>query len=126
MRHVMMTAALENMQRADDIALDIGVRVLNRVANACLCGQVDDLVEPLAGKQLLHRLAIGKIDPLHSEVIVLVEQRRARLLQRRIIVVVEVVDADNHIATLQQRFCGKETDETGGACDENFHACLNP
>ena len=77
MLYVVVATALENVQETDNVAIDIGVRILDRVAHARLCGEVNDLVELLFGKQRFHRLAIGEIDAGHFERVVVVEDRRA-------------------------------------------------
>ena len=44
--------------------------------------------------------------------------------QRDIVVVVEIVEANDGVTALEQLPGGVETDEAGGACDENFHAAV--
>lgn len=44
------------------------------------------------------------------------------LLETHIVIRVEIVDADDLIATLKQRPAGMKTDETGGTCHQDFHA----
>ena len=47
--------------------------------------------------------------------------RQPRLLQRDVVVVVEVVEPDDFVAALQQQLRGVEADEAGRAGDEEFH-----
>jgi hypothetical protein len=56
-----VAAAFENIGEADDVAVDVGVRVLQRIADAGLRGQVNDLVELFGGKQCVHAGAISDI-----------------------------------------------------------------
>jgi 16S rRNA U1498 N3-methylase RsmE len=78
------------------------MRVLDRVAHTGLRRQVNDPVEFLFGKQRVHRSTIGKIDAHHGEVLVVIENRGACLFEIHVVVVVEVVEADDRIATVQQ------------------------
>ena len=113
-------AAFEDVQRPDDVAVDVRVRVLERVANSGLGTEMHDSVELVFDKQRLHRRTIGEVDAGHGEGIVAVQDRRASLLQGYVVVIVEVVEADDRVAAFQQRLCGEEPDEAGGACDEDF------
>jgi hypothetical protein len=63
-----VAAAFENIGEADDVALDVGVRILQRVADAGLRGQVNDLVEFFGGKQRVHPGAISDIQFDEAEV----------------------------------------------------------
>ena len=51
------------------------------------------------------------------------ELRQAGLLQAGIVIAVQVVDADDGVAALEQSEAGVEADEAGGAGDQEFHGC---
>ena len=65
MLHGIVPAAFEDVQCAGDVAADVGVGLLERVAHARLRGQVYDAREFLAGEELRHRAVIGEIE-LHE------------------------------------------------------------
>ncbi len=69
------------MQRADDVAVDVSVRVFDRVANARLCREMYDLVELFLGKKRFDRRPVGKVDALHRKLIKLREYRGPCLLE---------------------------------------------
>jgi hypothetical protein len=109
-------------QRAGDVARDVDVRVLGRVADAGLGRQVHHPVGAMAGEGLLHRGTVGQVG-LHVGVARLVhEAGQARLLQVDVVVVVEAVEAHHLVPALQQAECDMAADEAGGAGDEDFHA----
>ena len=54
-----MAAALKNMEKPDEVALDIGVRVGQRVPYPSLGCQVHDALRPLARQHLSHAVAVG-------------------------------------------------------------------
>ena len=45
-----MTATLEYIEHADDVALDIAVRVLQRIPHTCLGSQMHDALKLLLGE----------------------------------------------------------------------------
>jgi len=122
---LVLPAAFEDVQGADNVTFDVGVRVFQRVTHARLGAEVRDLVEGVLGEQGFHRRAVGKVDASHFEAGVIVEDRGAGLFQRHVVVVVEVVEADDGVTAFEQRFGGEEADEAGGAGDEDFQDCLS-
>jgi len=71
-----------------------------------------------------HRLAVGKVNAQVGVIGVSGVTREPRFLDRRIIVVVMVVDADDGVAAFEQPQCEGGTDEAGGAGDEDFHRSI--
>ena len=49
------------MQKAPDIGVDIGVRVIERVADAGLRGEMDDALGLLLGKDRPHDLLVDEV-----------------------------------------------------------------
>ena len=56
-----MTAGLEHVEEADEIALQIGARVLDGVADARLGGEVHHDVEAVLGEQALDEGGIAQV-----------------------------------------------------------------
>lgn len=63
-----MAATFQNIGKAHDITLDIGVGVLHGVAHTRLGSKVDDALKLFGGKQLRNGCVIGNIHPLHPEI----------------------------------------------------------
>ena len=116
-----VAAAFEQVGEADDVGLHVGVRILQRVAHAGLRGEVDDGVEVAFFEQVFGHHAVGDVVFEEAEVGVGLQLFQSRELERRIIVVVEVVDADDFVAALEQNLCNMHADKTGGASNQNFH-----
>ena len=95
-------AALEHVERAGDVAVDVRLRVLERITHAGLRGQVDDARKFLAREQRLHAALVGEIHLHETELRLPLEDGEARALQVRVVVVVEVVEPDHFVATRQQ------------------------
>ncbi len=116
-----VAAAFEQVGEADDVRLHVGVRILQRVAHAGLRGEVDDGVEVAFLEQVFHHHAVGDVVLEEAEVGVGLELLQPRELQRRVVVVVEVVDADHFVAALQQDLRDVHADKPGGAGEQDFH-----
>src|SRR5436189_167644 len=72
-----------------------------RVTNAGRRGEVHDPRWPPRLEQGLHRRGIGDVDSLELKVLA-GQARQTRLLQRRIVVGVEVVDAEHLVAAVEE------------------------
>ncbi len=94
------------------------MRVRERVAHAGLRRQVDDARERVPREQRLHRGAVGEFDPLEREARMR-KPLQPRLLQPRVVVIIQVVDADHRLAARQQALSQVIADEAGSAGDEN-------
>ena len=100
---------------------DVGARIVERIADAGLRAEMDDPVDLGAGQRLFERLVIREID-LHEAEGSGVQPRSSGqplLLQPRIVIGIEIVDADHALAALEQRRGDMVADEAGGAGDED-------
>ena len=61
MLHRIMPAGFQDIVEANHIALDVGVGILNGVANTRLSGQVDNDIEVLLLKEVVNEGFIGKV-----------------------------------------------------------------
>ena len=107
----------------DEVGADIGRGVLDAVAHAGLRPEVDDAVESVGVGQALQRVGVGEIDPLEAEPLAEIARQPvdAGLLERGVVIVVEVVDPDDLLAAFEQGAAGRRTDETRGSGDEDGH-----
>ncbi len=83
-------------------ASDIGVRILDRVPDAGLCSQMNNLGEAIPLKQRFGVRAMSKIELLKAKTGIGFEQIQARQLEAGIIIVVDVVNA-NHVMAFRRR-----------------------
>ena len=119
-----MAAGLEHVEEADEVALEVGARVLDGVAHARLCGEVHHDVEAVLREQALDEGGIAQISSNESEAAVpvrLCEHRQAGLLDARVVVAVHVVQADNHVVGLLEKPLYQErADEAGCTGNQNL------
>jgi phosphoenolpyruvate-protein kinase (PTS system EI component) len=81
---------------------------------------VHDLVEFFCSEQRLHAFAVCQVETRHREAVVAVEKLRAGVLQRHIVVIVEVVEPDDSVPALEQYLRGVVADKPGRAGHEYF------
>ena len=123
----MAAARLENVVKANQIRLNVHIRVGDGIAHARLRRQVDDDGRGICGEDALHRLAVG--DAAAHKVPRRLGMRRrqpfnlgeAVFLDGHIIVVVHIVQPDNGRSAraaeqLHHQVCA---DKTGSAGDKD-------
>lgn len=114
-----VAAGLKNVEEADEVALEVGARVLDGVADARLGGEVHHDVEAVLGEQTLDECSVTQVAAHEGEAAVgigLGEHAQARILDAGVVIAVEVVETDNHIVGLIEQLLDEErADEAGGA-----------
>src|SRR5271165_5033352 len=108
MPHGMRATSLQHRQEAVDVRGDIGVRIDKRVAYACLRREMDHELRFSARKDGLHRASVRKVAAREGEGRELRKLFQPRLLQRDVVVGVEVVQSNDLSAPLKQAFRDKE------------------
>ena len=96
-----VATAFQDMGKADDVAVDVGERVLDGVAHAGLSSKVDDTLRLVGDKALFHGFAIAQIDAQVGVVWVAGMACQPCLFDGRVVVVVVVVDANDGVATFK-------------------------
>ena len=98
--------------------------MVDRVAHAGLRRQVQHPLGLELVKAAAQQRAVGQVAVDEAEPVARVQARQARLFQRRVVVAVEVVVADDLVAVGQQPLGGVVTDEAGGTGDENARQAI--
>jgi len=114
-----VAATFQNVEKAYDIGVDIGLRILQRVAHPGLRGKMDDRSELAVAEHGFREFAIGEIEPVKSEILVLAKNREPRLLECRIVIGIDIIYADNRAAMLKQPSREAKSDKACGAGDQN-------
>ena len=101
--------------------------MIERVADAGLRGEMDDALGLLLGKDRLDHLPVGKVRLDEMESVAALEPRKTRLFERDIIIGAHIVEPNDLIAAIEQPGRRVETDEAGGAGNQNAHVvCSTP
>ena len=116
-----VAAALEHVERAGHVAAHVGVRFLQRVAHARLCREVNDARKFLARKERTHRIVVREVQLLEAEVGLCGEPREPCLLQRDVIVLVEIVQTHHLVAAGQQLVRGVRPNESRRTGHQYLH-----
>jgi hypothetical protein len=118
----MMARALEDVHEANDIGIHVRMRVLDGIPHPGLGGQIHDGVERL--EQALHRFTVCDVRLDEPESSVRGQLRQASTLQGNVVVRVEVVDANDGIAALEETLAEMKPDETRCTGHEDFHDAI--
>lgn len=120
----MVAACLEDIEKAHEIALEVGARVLDGVADARLRREVHNDVEAVLREQAFDKGGVAQVATHEGEAAVCVglgQHAQARVLDAGVVVAVEVVEADNNVIGLIKQLLDEErTDEAGSARHEHF------
>ena len=95
-----VAAGLEHVEEADEVALEVGARVLDGVAYTRLRGEVHHDVEAVLGEQALDEGGVAQVAANEGEAAVgvyLGQHAQARVLDAGVVVAVEVVEADDGV-----------------------------
>ena len=117
----MVPAALQDVGEAGEVGVHVGHGVLDGVAHPGLGGQIDHplgLVRPEGGGDALPVL---DVQAQVGEAGMRQGAGQAGLLEAHVVIVVEVVDADDLVTPFEQAQGEGGTDEAGAAGDEYFH-----
>src|SRR6185437_16223498 len=119
MAATVVAAALEDIGEANEIGVHIRMRIDQRIAHARLRGEMHDMRKPVLGEQRGNAVAVGKVELDEAEAGMSGKLRETGILQLRIVIGVEVVEADNGAAAFQKSLGDVEADKTGGAGNED-------
>lgn len=119
-----VAAGLEHVEEADEVALQVGARVLDGVADARLGGEVHNDVEAVLCEQALDEGGVAQVAAHEGEAAVCVglcQHAQARVLDSGVVIAVEVVEADDGvIGRFEQLLRQKRPDEASSAGDKHF------
>lgn len=120
MLHLMMAARLENVEKADDVRVDIRARMVDAVPHTSLRREVDDnvrliLLEQRRDRRLIRQVALDK-----RECRILAQNLQPALLQADIIVIIEIIKADNRRPKPQQPLRQMKADKSRSAGDQDL------
>ncbi len=111
--------AFEDGQEADDVGIDVARGVFEAVAHAGLGPEMDNATGRVIGEQGGHAGTVGEVDRVVNVARLGLQPLQPGVLQGRVVIAVEVVDADHGLAARQQAAGGVKADETGRAGDED-------
>lgn len=120
--HAVVAAGFEHVAKADEVALDVGLRVGERVAHAGLRGQVNDALGLLSSKDGHQACCVCHVGFDEAELLPGAQLLQPGFFEGGIVVVVEVVQANDFVAACQQYECCVHANKAGRTCEEDFHS----
>ena len=123
MRDPAMARDLQQIQMAHHIRLDIGARILERIAHARLRAEMDDPVEVLIGETRFESGVIGEIGFDRDEAVArrVFDAGDAVALQLHRVIGIEAVETDDPLAPRAELFGNRRSDEPRRSGDQNRH-----
>jgi len=135
---LVMATGFQNVQESDQVALQVGIRVCNGIAHACLGGEVHDLVEFFFGKELVETFLVVDTHFHESAVLVLAALHQgaigevvaglfdaafaeATVLEADIVIVVNIVEAHDFIAAFRKHEHELGANKTCCTSNKNLH-----
>jgi len=119
--HGGVTASFQHVEGPGHVAVDVSLRILERVAHARLRRQVHDPREALAREQCADLRGVRQIELHEAEGGVAFEPLEARLLEGDVVVLVEIIETHHLVTLAEQPLRRRRPDEPGGACDQDLH-----
>ena len=121
MLHPRVATAFQNIDEADQIGIGIGMRVGDRVAHPRLRGQMHHAIKPVLIEESGHGRPVGQIDFAKGKARLPLKSSQSRQLERRIVIIVEIVDADHPRTRGQQTVRDMHADEACGTGHQDRH-----
>lgn len=121
MLHLIVSAAFEHIGEANQIGIDVSVRIFQRIAHTGLRGKIDNHIEFFRCEQCSDARRIGQIELDEAEGRRWREAFEAIFFQRDIVIIIHVVDTDDALPAREQPQGKMMADESGDAGDEDFH-----
>ena len=118
-------AGLQDIAETDQIGIDVGMGVFERIAHTGLGGEIDDPLRPVGAERPVNGFPIFQRNADFGEAGVIIEPRQAGFFQGDIVIVVDVVDADDFVPARQQRVRQSRADESRGTRDQHFHGMFS-
>src|SRR3974390_171409 len=119
MPKAVVAAAFQHVGETDEIGVDISMRIDERVAHAGLRREMHHVLEAMLCEQRCHAVALCEIEPDKRKARQLFELSQAGMLQRRIVVRIDIIDSDRRPTLFQQTARDMIADEPSRAGDEN-------
>ncbi len=116
----MTPASFEDVEKPGDIVLDIGLRVDEGLPYPRLGGQIDNHLRLLFREEPADGILIGDVHLQEFEILPRLDLPDPIDLQTDLVVVVEIVEAEDIFAPVQKFPTEMESDEAGRAGDEDL------
>ena len=118
-----MSAAFKHVYETGEVGINVVMRRFKRMAHARLRGEVDHLLETVLGKQRRNAGTVIEIELAEAKRVVTGERGKTGAFERRVVIGIQIVDAENAASRGRKLSRDMKPYETGGAGhqDRDFH-----
>src|SRR4051812_29373090 len=100
--YLALPAPFQHVQKAGEVGVPIGMGIVDGIAHACLGGKMDYSVEAVVRKKIVDVDGRRNIQQLERKRFFLPESIEPGFLEAYLIVIVQIVDADDLIASVEK------------------------
>jgi hypothetical protein len=118
--NLLMTTCFQDIHEADQIRIDVGLRIRQGVPHTGLSGQVNDSIEAMSFKQSIDAVTIFQSQLLKVESGTTFQKSESIMFEPGLIIVVQIVEADHGVASIQQASGRVHPDETRCSGNQNI------
>ena len=132
MLHRMMPASFQNLVKSDQVRMNIGIRMIDRITHPRLRRQVHYDLRFLLFKQFAKRFPIRNIAPHKIEGSTVLpstgflQDPQPLLLEGDIVIIIHLIDAADLSTCFQQPFGQVKSDKARSPCDQICFLWINP
>ena len=116
---LVMPTTFENVQELIDVTGGVGVWIDQGVPDAGLRRQMHDAPNGMLLKKRRHPRTIGQIQFDELKLGMRPQAREPRFFEAHIVVVIQIVQTEHGVATIEQSPAHMRPDKSGGAGDEH-------
>ena len=115
MRRLAPAEFFQQIHEARNVAADVELRILQRIAHARLRRQMNHGMKLRAAHQRSHRRAIGQVAFHKAKIRLRRQQPQPGGLQPIVLIRIEIVEAEHPPSPVEQAFGGVKSNESGAA-----------
>src|SRR5712692_7627651 len=117
-----VATALQDVLKSEDVGVDVGIGIFDRIPHSGLRGQMDHAFRLVLTEKILNGVGIAHVAVDERKSVRFSQLVEPSLFQSRIVVRIEIVDPDDALAAIEQPLRNVKADEAGRAGHEN-HGC---
>ena len=102
MLNAIVPASLKDVYESNEVAVDVGVRVLERISDPSLGSKINDPLGSFGLEEAVDSWAVGKVHSNKTEPGFGSQANQSSLLQIYVVVIIKVVKTQNFVSSIQE------------------------
>jgi len=120
--YFVLAAGFQNVAETDQIGLDVALGMCDAVAHSGLGRQMRHTAEVVRLAKGVQNFGVRQIHPSEREGCVLFQQRQAIPLELHVVILIQIIQADNAVALPQKVLRQVKADESRSAGNQDMHS----